>query len=113
LLSHATANNPERLEAALAPARRAGLLPAFPLGSDLTEVEEALAHPLLALKRAPYSELLRIFMAGLSTSVTAAEGPALERLRLAAPANLGERGLRALVIGAMRRHCLAADPDVG
>jgi len=113
LPSYAAANNPGRLQAALAPARRVGLLPAFPLGSDLTEVEEALAHPLLALKRAPHGELFRIFLAGLSGAPTSAETAALERLGLAAPAGLGERGLRALVVGAMRRHSLAADPDVG
>ena len=36
LPSHATA---KRLEEALAPALTAGLLPAFPLGSDMTEVD--------------------------------------------------------------------------
>jgi acyl-CoA hydrolase len=112
LPGHAAANNPERLQAALAPARRAGLLPAFPLGSDLSEVEETLAHPLLALKRAPYRELLRTFLAGASSAPTATEMAALERLGLAAPAGLGERGLRALVVGALRRHSLAVDPDV-
>jgi hypothetical protein len=76
-------------------------------------VEETLAHPLLALKRAPYGELLRIFLAGASSAPTAMEMPALERLGLAAPAGLGERGLRALVVGTLRRHSLAVDPDVG
>jgi acyl-CoA hydrolase len=113
LPDHAAANTPERLHAALAPARGAGLLPAFPLGSDLTEVEEALAHPLLALKRAPYGELLRIVLTGISSTPTASEMTALDRLGLAAPAGLGERGLRALVVGALRRHSLAVDPDVG
>jgi acyl-CoA hydrolase len=113
LPTHAAANTPERLKSALMPARRAGLLPPFPLGSDLTEVEEALAHPLLALKRAPYGELLRIFLAGVSSAPTASETAALERLGLAAPAGLGERGLRALVVGTLRRHSLAVDPDVG
>jgi hypothetical protein len=112
-LSHAAANSPERLQAALAPARRAGLLPAFPLGSDLTEVEEELAHPLLALKRASYGELLRIFLAGVSRAPTSSESATLERLGLAEPAGLSERGLRALVAGSMRRHSLAVDPDVG
>jgi acyl-CoA hydrolase len=113
LPSRAAANTPARLESALAPARRTGLLPAFPIGNDLTEVEEALAHPLLALKRAPYGELLRIFVAGVSGAPTPSEMAALERLGLAAPAGLGERGLGALVVGAMRRHSLAVDPDVG
>jgi hypothetical protein len=112
LPSYAAANSPERLQAALAPARRAGLLPAFPLGSDLTEVEETLAHPLLALKHAPYRELLRIFLTGVANVPTASELVALERLGLAAPAGLGERGLRALVVGSLRRHSLAVDPDV-
>jgi hypothetical protein len=31
---------------------------------------------------------------------------------LAAPRNLKERALRALVLGAVRRHSLAIDPDV-
>jgi len=57
LPSHAAANRLDRLEEALGPARAAGLLPAFPLGSDMTNVEESLANPLLALKRAPYPEL--------------------------------------------------------
>jgi hypothetical protein len=113
LPSHAAANTPARLPAALAPARRDGLLPAFPLGSDLTEVEETLAHPLLALKRAPYGELLRIFLAGVSGAPTASETAALQRLGLAAPAGLGERGLHALVVGTLRRHSLAVDPNVG
>jgi hypothetical protein len=57
--------------------------------------------------------LLRTFLAGLSRAPTSSESAALERLGLAAPAGLGERGLRALVAGSMRRHALAVDPDVG
>jgi len=113
LPSHAAANRLERLEEALGPARAAGLLPAFPLGSDMTDVEESLTNPLLALKRAPYPELLRIFLAGSSRRPPiASETAALERMGLAAPRNLKERALRALVLGAVRRHSLAIDPDV-
>jgi acyl-CoA hydrolase len=105
LPSNAPANSPERLEASLGPARRTGLLPVFPLGSDMSTVEQSLIKPLLALKREPYVELLRIFVAGLSGApATSPEVTALERLRLAAPANLEERALRALVTGALRRH---------
>jgi acyl-CoA hydrolase len=104
LPGQAAANTPERLEAALGPARQAGLLPAFPLGSDLSEVEQSLVGPLLVLKRAPYRELGRIFLAGMTGGTTASETAALERLGLAAPAGLGERALRALVAGAIRRH---------
>jgi hypothetical protein len=113
LPNHAAANRLERLDEALGPARAAGLLPAFPLGSDMTDVEESLTNPLLALKRAPYPELLRIFLAGSSRRPpTASETAALERMGLAAPRNLKERALRALVVGAVRRHSLAIDPDV-
>jgi len=113
LPSHAAENRLERLEAALGQARAAGLLPAFPLGSDMTDVEELLTNPLLALKRAPYPELLRIFLAGWSRRPPiASETAALERMGLAAPRNLKERALRALVVGALRRHSLAIDPDV-
>jgi acyl-CoA hydrolase len=105
LPDHAAANTPERLEAALGPARREGLLPAFPLGSDLNEVEQFLVGPLLNLKRAPYRELARMFLAGMSGGRAAAsEAAALERLGLAAPVSLEERVLRALVAGALRRH---------
>ena len=105
LPSNAIANNPERLEAALGPARRVGLLPMFPLGSDMSPVEQSLIKPLLALKREPHLELLRIFLAGLTgATVTPSEAAALERLGLAAPAGLEERALRALVRGALRRH---------
>jgi len=37
---------------------------------------------------------------------------ALERLGLAAPGGRGERGLCASMVGSLRRHLLAVDPDV-
>lgn len=105
LVSNAAVNSPERLEAALGPAQREGLLPAFPLGSDMSTVEQSLVNPLLALKREPYLELLRIVLSGLSgTPATSSEIEALKRLGLATPTNLEERALRALVTGALRRH---------
>src|SRR5262249_2015398 len=111
LPSHAAANRLQRLQEALGPAlgpgRGGGLLPAFPLGSDMTDVEESLTNPLLALKRAPYPELLRIFLAGSSRRPPiASETVALERMGLAAPRNLKERALRALVLGAFPPHPL-------
>lgn len=112
LPDHAAANHLARLEAALGPARTAGLLPAFPFGSDMTAVEEALTGPLLALKRAPYPELLRTLLAGARKPKTSSEKAALERMGLAQPANLKEHALRALVAGALRRHSLMIDPDV-
>jgi hypothetical protein len=94
------------LEAALGPARRSGLLPMFPLGTDMTDVEQSLVTPLLSLKREPYRELLRILLAGLSKAPAGSEIEALDRVGLAAPTSLRERALRALVTGALRRHSI-------
>ncbi|HSR81057.1 MAG TPA: acetyl-CoA hydrolase, partial [Hyphomicrobiaceae bacterium] len=90
--------------AALAPARHEGLLPDFPLGSEMSEIEQALAAPLTFLKSAPYGDLARTFLAGLTSSaVSPTEQRALERLALASPVTLRDRVLRALLLGALRR----------
>ena len=105
LPAHARNNHPARIETALGPARREGLLPAFPLGSDMTDVEESLVGPLQALKGAGYAELLRVLGAGLlQPSAGPAETAALERMGLAAPVTAADRAWRVLVAGAMRRH---------
>jgi acyl-CoA hydrolase len=104
LPAHAAGNRPERIAATLAGARRDGLLPAFPLGSELTAVEHALSAPLLALKGAGYGELLRTLCAGVGGQRAPAERLALERLGLAAPATLVEWAWRVLVTGALRRY---------
>jgi len=98
-------NHPDRIKAALEPARRAGLLPQFPLGSDMDEVEQLLLKPLLALKTASYGELLRTVAAGLSgAGDRPSETLALQRLGLAAPTDLSEHAWRMLVRGALRRQ---------
>jgi acyl-CoA hydrolase len=103
-LPDTTSNRAERIEAALAPARRDGLLPAFPLGSEMTQVEQALAGPLTFLKSAGYADLLRTLLAGLARgSASAHEHAALDRLSLDSPATLSERALRAVILGALRR----------
>ena len=97
-------NRAERIEAALAPARRQGLLPAFPLGSEMTEVEQALAGRLTFLKSAGYGDLVATLFAGLArTPASAQQQAALERLSLASPATLRDRALRAVVLGALRK----------
>ena len=105
LPSHATDNRPDRISTALASARRDGLLPEFPLGSDMTDVEHSLLGPLNALKGASYSDFLRMIVAGLSRApVNADETAALERLGLSAPQSLADHGWRILVSGAFRRQ---------
>ena len=50
-------NFPERIKAALKPAREAGLLPSFPFGSDFTDVEQRLIPALQILQQAQRSPL--------------------------------------------------------
>jgi acyl-CoA hydrolase len=103
-LPETAGNRAERIEAALAPAARDGLLPAFPLGSEMTPVEQVLAGRLAFLKSAGYGDLVRTLVAGLSGGSTSAqEQAALDRLSLVAPATLRDRALRAVVLGALRR----------
>jgi acyl-CoA hydrolase len=105
LPTHAAGNAPARIEAALGPARRDGLLPAFPLGSDMTDVEQALVGPLQALKGAGYGELARMAATGIiGQPAGESERAALERLNLGAPATLADRAWRVLVAGAIRRR---------
>ena len=99
---HAAANTAERIEQALGPARRDGLLPVFPLGSDMTDVEQALVGPLQVLKSADYASLLRAAVAGLGGTPSPREQAALDRLQLGQPASLADRAYRALVLGALR-----------
>ena len=102
--AHARQNTAARIEAALGPARRDGLLPVFPLGTEMTEVEQSLIPALGALKNAGYGQLFGMLRTGFSAGATTpSEQAALERLQFAAPASVGDRLWRALVLGAMRR----------
>ena len=103
-LPNPTSNRADNIEAALAPARRDGLLPAFPLGTEMTEVEQTLAGRLTFLKSAGYGDLVRTLFAGLARRpASAREQAALDRLALLSPASLRDRALRAVVLGALRR----------
>ena len=104
LPSWAAGNRAERIAAALAPARSDGTLPAFPLGTEMTEVEQALTGPLTRLRSAGYADLLRMLLAGLTPGPTTAEQrAALDRLALGDARGLADRAMRALVLGAMRQ----------
>ena len=88
-LPNAGFNRAERIEAALAPARRDGLLPAFPLGTEMTEVEQTLAGRLTFLKSAGYADLIGTLVAGLArTPASPQENAALARLGLHSPGSL-------------------------
>jgi hypothetical protein len=86
-----TRNTPERLRAALAPFRKDGTLPDYPLGSDFTEVEQRLVRALQWLKAETASTggKLRTVIAALASG-RSDDREALQRMQLDAPHGLRE-----------------------
>ena len=81
-------NTPERLQQALAPLVKKGLLPAYPFGTDLTDQELALAASLRkikALSEEPAHFISAAFKALLHHGDEAAARPFLERIQLEHP----------------------------
>ena len=96
-------NYPERIAEALRPARRAGLLPFFPFGSDFTDVEQRLIPALQFLQevqRTP-QRLPALIWRGWRQRLQPAEAQCLRRLGLDKPSTWQERLYRALVIAAL------------
>ena len=85
-------NTPQALEAALAPFRRDGSLPDYPLGSDFTETEQRLLPALGWLKSATTGKTaaLATLMRAL-LSRTTGDAACLQRMDLATPRSLGDR----------------------
>lgn len=98
-------NLPKRIADALKPARDAGLLPAFPFGSDFTEVEQRLIPALQILQEAQQAprRLAGLLWQGLTATPDAADRECLARLGLDRRANFSERVFRALVSAALSR----------
>lgn len=94
-------NTPEAIEDDLRDAAGAGLLPAFPFGTDFTDVEQRLMPPLQALKSASPAGLAAMAVRGL-TSGSGGDEECLARLGLAKPRTLKDRFYAALVRGAMQ-----------
>jgi len=97
-------NIPDRIAAALKPAREAGLLPSFPFGSDFTDVEQRLIPALQLLQdaqQAPLRRLPRLLWRGFARAPDSADSECLARLGLAKPATWAERAYRALVSAAL------------
>jgi hypothetical protein len=92
-------NTPDMIARTLKPAADAGLLPAFPFGTDFTDVEQRLMPALQMLKVASLSQLAAFLMRGLSSRPES--GDCLDRLGLAKPRSLKERFYAALVRGAL------------
>ena len=98
-------NFPERISAALKPARDLGLLPTFPFGTDFTPVEQRLIPALQLLREAQQSPLRLpgMLWRGFARQPDAADNECLARLGLDAPATVTERAYRALVSAALVR----------
>jgi hypothetical protein len=98
-------NHPDRIAAALKPAREAGLLPQFPFGSDFTDTEQRLIPALQLLQdaqRAP-RRLPGLLWQGFTRQPDAADSECLARLGLDVPKTLSGRAYRALVSAALAR----------
>ncbi len=93
-------NTPDAIERALRPAADAGLLPAFPFGTDFTEVEQRLIPALQTLKSASPAQLAALFMRGLSSRAKKEDDSCLDRLGLATAA----KAVRAALCGARPRR---------
>ena len=98
-------NVPERIAAALKPAREAGLLPSFPFGSDFTAAEQRLIPALQLLQDAQLAprRLPGLLWQGLTGRPDTADKECLARLGLDRPATWSERAYRALVSAALAR----------
>jgi acyl-CoA hydrolase len=95
-----TANIPERLAEALAPAKAAGNAPLLPFGSDFDALEESLLPTLGKLKAAGPMDLARMVLRGLKREPGAE--PALKRLGLDRPRGPTELLTALAVRGALR-----------
>jgi hypothetical protein len=96
-------NTPERIAAALKPAREAGLLPFFPFGSDFTDVEQRLIPALQILQQAQAAplRLASLLWRGLTRTPGEGDQECLARLGLDRPKSFEERMYRALVSAAL------------
>jgi hypothetical protein len=81
------------------------LLPAFPFGSDFTDIEQRLIPALQILKEAAASPLAlpKLAWEGRRANHSAELAACLARMRLDRPASFADRFYRALLIAALAR----------
>ena len=97
-------NTPKRIQAILGPARRDGLLPEFPFGTDFTDEEQRLIPALSVLDNARASKmaLLKLLLRGaMAGGPAGVHDKALQRMDLASPGNVKEWIYRWLVHAAL------------
>ncbi|MBB5863200.1 acetyl-CoA hydrolase/transferase C-terminal domain-containing protein [Xanthomonas sp. 3058] len=107
LPARAQRNTPQALEQALAPFRRDGSLPDYPLGSDFTDVEQRLLRALTWLKTATATngaKLTTLVRAIGSRGIGHVDDAAcLQRMALDTPQTVGERIQARLLAYALRQ----------
>jgi hypothetical protein len=94
-------NRPERLAEQISGFKAQGLFPAFPFGTDMTEVEIALGKTLQALKAKLGSPGGAAKTAARALEVRAipdAADPYLERMGLTAPGNMKEKIVQKMIV---------------
>ncbi len=99
-------NRPENLRAALDPWQNKGLLPAFPFGSDFTEVEQRLLPALNWLKThsSTWRGKLALLRAALGPGAPVeGEHEAIARMGLERPSSIGERVQGRILRAALRK----------
>jgi hypothetical protein len=96
-------NTPEHIAKALQPAKDAGVLPLFPLGTDFNETELHLLPALTALRDAqPHpARLAKLVARGLGARLSSEDRAGLARLDLEKPKSLTARLYAAAVAGAL------------
>jgi acyl-CoA hydrolase len=101
-------NLPQRLDRALKPDQKAGILPTFPFGTDLDATEQRLAIALDRLKSLTGGKLsmIRRMLASLGTTASPATKAALERLKLDHPRSLEDWVMHHLLLRELERDRL-------
>lgn len=93
-------NTPERIDESLGPFRREGVLPEYPFGTDLTEVEQGLGRALRLLKRTLSGDLALPDLEDVVKTIRVPDEaePYLERMGLADPEGIEEQVMRRAVV---------------
>ena len=96
-------NSQSALLSKMQPYRQDGLLPAYPFGTDFTEIEQRLIPVLKKLKRVSKSKvaILKLAAKGLLAGNDQGDHAALKRLGLQHPATMTDRITRLALLGAL------------
>ncbi len=96
-------NSQDNLQRTLTPFKQQGLLPDYPFGTDLTELEQRLIPALEALKTAATSKasLLALVLKGLRVDQSETDRIALKRLGFEQPSSLSDKITRLALLGVL------------